>query len=116
MGKGPIPTKRRAGAVKRVWPPYRFEGVPKQSLSHARTALAFAPDLVDEVKTGQTSLADAYKTAQDRKKAKVSLALALKARGRPDASRGNVRRLMVVETAACMSVASWLSHAAAHAD
>jgi hypothetical protein len=38
-------------------------GVSKTAISQARTVLALAPDLVDEVKTGQTSLADAYKQA-----------------------------------------------------
>jgi hypothetical protein len=36
-------------------------------LSEARTVIALAPDLVDEVKKGQRSLADAYKTAPPSK-------------------------------------------------
>jgi hypothetical protein len=40
-------------------------GVSRQGLSQARTVLALAPDLVLEVKTGELSLADAYKTAQE---------------------------------------------------
>lgn len=62
------PTERGRG--KKGVVTTRFEGVSKELLSHARTVLALAPDLVPEVKAGQTSLADAYKTAQDRKKAR----------------------------------------------
>jgi ParB-like nuclease domain len=43
-------------------------GIDKASLSRARTVLALAPDLVDGVKAGHQSLADAYKTALDARR------------------------------------------------
>lgn len=41
--------------------------VSKQRLSYARTVLTHAPDLVEAVVSGATSLNDAYKTARERK-------------------------------------------------
>ena len=40
-----------------------FPGVDNRRLAEARTVIAFAPDLVDDVKRGVTSLADAYDKA-----------------------------------------------------
>ncbi len=46
-----FPDTEKGGRGQKGIVAIQFEGVPKQSLSHARTVLAYAPDLVDEVKT-----------------------------------------------------------------
>jgi hypothetical protein len=68
--------------------------VSKQSLSHARAVLALAPDLVDEVKTGELSLDAAY--AQERKKAKdpQNERLACEIRLRAERKAGRLRAEM----------------------
>jgi hypothetical protein len=64
------PDPEKGGRGQKALIAKEFTGIINQgSLSQARTVLALAPDLVPEVKTGERSLADAYKTAQDRKKA-----------------------------------------------
>ena len=78
MGKGAkamiaaclFPEPEKGGRGKKAPVTGGFTGVDQRRVSEARTVLALAPDLVEEVKAGQTSLADAYKTAQDRKKAR----------------------------------------------
>jgi len=49
-----------------------FSEVSKQRVSHARTVLEYAPDLVDAVVSGARSLDEAYKIAQQRKQAAES--------------------------------------------
>ena len=63
-----FPEKEKGGRGKKASVTEGFSGVSSyKMLSEARTVIALAPDLVDEVKKGQRSLADAYKTAPPSK-------------------------------------------------
>jgi hypothetical protein len=58
------PDPEKGGRGKKVCSTQTFPGVDPARLSNARAVLSLAPDLVEDVKRGETSLADAYKTAR----------------------------------------------------